>query len=140
MDGKAVLDSSVVVALFFREDASERAEEVVMRFPERYTVSQIYSEVANAAWKRVRIYGEDAALVRRALEKAIDFVDGVCEVVDAKKVLSAAFDLAISCGVTVYDALFLALAVELEAKLITLDRELCKTLKGTKYEKRVELV
>ncbi len=43
------LDSSVVLAVFFREEVSDRAEKVVEKHQKRYTVSQVYPEVANAA-------------------------------------------------------------------------------------------
>ena len=140
MHGKIVLDSSAVVALFFREEASDRAEEVVGKYSERYTVSQVYSEVANAAWKRVRFYGEDEELVRQALDSAIEFVDGVCEVVDARELLDRAFDLSLELGITVYDALFVALAAKLNTKLVTTDAKLVEKLRGTKLESLIELI
>ncbi len=140
MSGKIVLDSSVVVALFFKEEASGKAEEIVGKHSERYTVSQVYPEVANAAWKRVKFYGEDAELVRQALDSAIEFIDGVCEVVDARELLDRAFDLSLEYGVTVYDALFVALAAKLSAKLVTLDRKLYEKLEGTKLKGLVHLV
>lgn len=42
---KAVLDSSAIAALFFREDLSDKMEEAVKNCSECYTLSQAYSEV-----------------------------------------------------------------------------------------------
>ncbi|RLI89194.1 MAG: PIN domain-containing protein [Archaeoglobales archaeon] len=140
MKGKVVLDSSAIVALFFQEDVSERVEEVVEKYSEYYTVSQAYSEVANAAWKRVRIYGEDEGLSKQALEKAVEFMDRVCRVEDSKILLNSAFEIALKNGITVYDALFIALAMKLNEKLVTTDRKLYDRIKKTELVKFVKCV
>lgn len=46
-DNAAVLDSSAIVALFFREESSDRVEEVLKSYSEYYTTSQAFSDVAS---------------------------------------------------------------------------------------------
>lgn len=138
MKGKVVLDSSTIVALFFKEELSDKVEEIVEKHSDYYTVSQAYSEVANAAWKKVRIYGEDKELSKQALENAIDFIEKVCKVEDNRSILNKAFEMAVKYGLTVYDALFIVLAMKLNEKLLTTDRKLYDRVRGTDLEKFVE--
>ena len=133
MVGKIVLDSSAIVALFFKEDVSDEVEKEVNRFNEYYTVDQAFSEVANAAWKKVYIYGEDENISKQALKKAMEFMSKICKVVDSSSLIDPAFDIALKTGITVYDALFVALASKLNEKLITTDEKLWKKLQNSKY-------
>jgi predicted nucleic acid-binding protein len=140
MKGKVVLDSSVIVALFFKEDLSDKVEEVVENYTEFYTVSQAFSEVANAAWKEVRIYGEDENLSKLALKKAVEFMTNVCCVVDSKALLDQAFEIALKYDLTVYDALFVVLAMNLNEKLVTTDKQLWEKLKETELFHLIECI
>ncbi|NTV27571.1 MAG: type II toxin-antitoxin system VapC family toxin, partial [Methanothrix sp.] len=54
---KAILDTGVIVAIYFEEDASERAVEVASEHSP-ITVDLAVAEVGNAAWKRVALFGE----------------------------------------------------------------------------------
>lgn len=140
MSGKVVLDSGVIAALFFKEEVSDRVQEIVDGYSEYHTLSIAYPEVASVAWKKVKIYGEDEEVSKQALESAAEFIDSICEVADGKSILARAFELAVEHDITVYDALFIALAIQLKARLITTDRELYKKLKGTELEGFVECI
>ncbi len=137
MGDRVVLDSSAIVALFFKEDVSDKVEEEVDRFSEYYTVDQAFSEVANAAWKKVYVYGEDKDLSKQALRKAVEFVSKICKVVDSLSLIDSAFDIALDVSITVYDALFVALASKLNEKLITTDDKLWKKLQDSRYSNLV---
>jgi len=52
MRDSVILDSSVIAAIFFKEEASERVEEALRDY-KLITVSIAIEEVANVAWKRV---------------------------------------------------------------------------------------
>jgi len=138
MKDKVVLDSSIIVALFFKEELSDEVEKIVEEYSEYYTVDISYSEVANAAWKKVRIYGEDEELSKRALDVAVDFIEKVCRVEDSRVLLNQAFELAVKHNLTVYDALFIVLAMKLNEKLLTTDRKLYSKVEGTDLGKFVE--
>ena len=140
MSDKVVLDSSAIAALFFKEESSDKVEGVVRGCSEYHTVDQAYSEVASVAWKRVKIYGEDEEIVRQALESAIEFIDKVCKVVDGRSILNQAFELAVEQGITVYDALFVALAVKLGKKLLTTDVKLYKRIRDTSLGEFVKCI
>ena len=138
MKDKVVLDSSIIVALFFKEELSDEVEKIVEEYSEYYTVDISYSEVANAAWRKVRIYGEDEELSKRALDVAVDFIEKVCRVEDSRALLNQAFELAVKHNLTVYDALFIVLAMKLNEKLLTTDRKLYSKVEGTNLGKFVE--
>ena len=53
MRDRAVLDTGVIVAIYFDEDASERAVEVASKHSP-ITLDLAVAEVGNAAWKRER--------------------------------------------------------------------------------------
>lgn len=139
-DDKLILDSSAIAALFFKEEHSQKVEEIVERSSQIYTVSQAYSEVANAAWKRVIIYGEDKELVREAVGRATDFITNVCKVEQMENILTPAFELALENEITVYDALFIKLAIDLDGVVVTTDRKLSNKVNESGLGKFVDCI
>ena len=57
MRGRAVLDSGVIFALYFEEDASLRAVNAAKEY-NPITLDLAVAEVGNAAWKRVASFEE----------------------------------------------------------------------------------
>ena len=58
MPGRAVVDSSIIAAMFFKEEASPK----VLSFSADYdiiTLDLAIAEFGNVAWKQVILYGED---------------------------------------------------------------------------------
>ncbi len=115
-------------------------EEIVERSSQTYTVSQAYSEVANAAWKRVLLYSEDNELVREAVGRATDFITKVCKVEQMEDILILAFELALENEITVYDALFIKLAIDLDGVMVTTDRKLSNKANESSIAKFVNCV
>ena len=112
-----VADSSALIKYFTREPGWERVRELLTEGV--ITLDLAIKEVANALWKMV-VRGEmgyDTALtiIRTLLEGAIP-------VVDERDYLARALELAAKHKVTVYDALFIALALEKSAELVTSDK------------------
>ena len=100
--------------------ASSRREEVQFLVPDLFWV-----ELANALWKAVRrneISSNNAA-------SAISFVrDLDIATVPSIDIVPQALDLAISHGRTVYDSLYVALAMQSKSDLITADERLANAL------------
>ena len=81
-------------------------------------------EVANTIWKNQTLFAkiQDGILFLQTLfelvsARAIQFV------ILEEKTLSKAYELAVQAKITFYDAVFIALAIELGIELKTLDKE-----------------
>ena len=136
MPDKVVLDSSVIAAIFFKEQASERAERVAENH-ELVTVDIAVAEVANVAWKRVAYFGESREVTLKALKRCTNFIINVCDIITSQELLESGFEIALANEITLYDALFVAASERERISLLTLDKKFYKKIQ----EKRnVELV
>lgn len=123
MHDNVVLDSSIIAAIFFPEKISGKALTIAERH-DCTTVDLAYTEVANVAWKRSSHNGQDAATVKNMLGECTAFIRETCQVLPAQDLIPAAYDLACRYRITVYDALFLAAAVQCASPLVTADKKL----------------
>jgi predicted nucleic acid-binding protein len=133
-----VIDASVLVKAFIPENGSGEAgsllawaesAEVVLIAPEL-----IYPETANILWKKVRrneLTPEEA----REIAEALLAVPIRAEAAGSTFLL--ALDIALACGVTAYDAQYVALAEIHDCQLITADHKLVSTLEGTGLAHRI---
>ena len=130
MRDSVVLDSSVLVAVFFPEKRTERVMEMLeeKRF---ITVDLAIAEVTNVAWKRCMFFHEKEEITKEALNNCITFITDVCDVLQMRDLISDAFSDAAKYSITVYDALFLAAAQKRTIPLLTMDAKLYHTLKST---------
>jgi predicted nucleic acid-binding protein len=125
-----VIDASVGVKWFVPEVHAAEAR-AWRNGPDELHVPAFFDlEIANILWKKVRraeisradadpILGQLPALpVTRHSEPAL---------------LTSAFDLADRCQRTVYDCLYLALAVQLGGRMVTADLRLYNCLTGTPW-------
>jgi len=123
-----VLDSSVAFKWFARhEDDAEDAVDLLLEHRAGATTlvapALLSIEIANA----LSCSGVGAAGVRRAMQALAD-ADLLIAPLDAS-LIGAAADIAEADGLTIYDALFVALAARLEATLVTADRRQAATEK-----------
>lgn len=112
-----VIDSSSLVKFFSKEDGWEAVRELILEGVVSLDLS--VKEVANALWRKV-LKGDmeihDAVRILGDLYQA-----EVIKMDDQRRYLSKAFEIAAKNRITVYDALFIALAEELNTRLITSD-------------------
>jgi len=123
MPERVALDSSILAAMFFKEDASQRALDAVTE-PDLITLDLALAEVGNVAWKQVMLCDADRDLTLKALQKCQLFISEACEVVRAEELLVEAYEISIACKAAFYDSLFLALAEREKVPLLTLDRKM----------------
>ena len=125
-----VIDASTLAKYLLREERWTQVSIYVRERRPLYTVDHVVKEVANAVWKHAylrRLISSDAAFkLLEGLARLIETRVIVVEQEDAY--LRRALELALSTGVTVYDALYLAQA-EKYGELLTSDKRQAEAAK-----------
>jgi len=122
-----VVDASALAAFILQEPGWESLASYLKHC---CSVDHVVKEVANAVWRAVRrglISAEDG---RRKVELMLRLINGNVVLFSELELLSRALEISLSRGVTVYDALYIALAEKM-GPLLSLDsrqREAAKQL------------
>jgi predicted nucleic acid-binding protein len=127
MPDRVVLDTGVIFAIYFKEEASSRAKRAAVE-NDPITVDLAFAETGNAAWKRVTLFGEDRDANRDSLQKCIDYINS-CTLLRSSDLVDLAFEISVEDKTTFYDSLFLAAAEKEQVPLLTLDKKLCEKVK-----------
>ena len=128
MKPRLVFDASAVAKWFLREEESEEAKKLrglyLKEELEIFVPRQIFLELANALRYTRGLSPNDV----------IDAIEALMalrlNVVEDEDVLKEAIKTAFERDITVYDALYIALARKLDSKLITYDKELLSNFKN----------
>ena len=134
-DNKLVIDASVAIKWYVPELGSQEAAAVLDREEFLIAPDLLAAEFGNVLWKKVR-KGELAQAEATEII-AVFTSSGSIALRPVSVYLSAAFDLAIRWNLTVYDALYLAVAIEESCPLVTADETLGRGLRGTALENSV---
>jgi predicted nucleic acid-binding protein len=119
-----VVDASVLAAFIRKEPGWERLAEVVKMC---VTVDLAVKEVLNTIWRDYyvrRTISLDTAIRLQQVPSSMIGINILVEPED--KYISRAFEIALKTGTTVYDALYMALALEKNMPLVTLDEKQAK--------------
>jgi predicted nucleic acid-binding protein len=116
-----VVDASVAVKWFLPEVSSANARLLLALDYQLLAPDLLWAELGSVFWKRQR-RGELEP--RTAMRLLRDFSRLPIEFHAAERLTEAALDLAVRQGVTLYDGLYLALAVGNECRVVTADRRL----------------
>jgi len=127
-----VVDASVAAKWFLPENGEALVDQAAAlldiydRKQVQFVVPDLfYVEIASAIWKAVRVgrvsraFGDQALVLLTQREFAT---------VPSLKLLDKAFQIAADHGRTVYDCLYVALAVQTNSQLITADERLANSL------------
>lgn len=123
-----VVDSSVFSSIIVKDEFHEQARDFISARPRRelVTVDLAYAETANTLWKHTfvlkRIPVEKYKELKRLVVPLID--NSVLRVYHSKDIMTYALDVASQYGVTVYDALYIALALRIGSKVASFDEKL----------------
>ena len=124
-----VVDASVAAKWVLPEPGSHQARRLLRRYQEEeidlVAPHLLLVEVGNVLWKRVRrqeLTAADARICYRRL------LDDSPVLLDDPNTHTAALELALAHGRTVYDSLYVALALERRCGLITADERLYAAL------------
>lgn len=120
-----VVDASLVVKWFVPEVNWVAARKWLDASHDYLAPDLMFPEIGNALWKKVR-KGE---LSPEQAQSLVNDLPGVgVEAVSMRALVSDAHAMAIRTGVTVYDAMYLTLAVRLETQVITGDDRFARKL------------
>ncbi len=130
-----VVDASVVIKWHVSEIHSDAAL-LLLRDdgPTLHVPDLLFAEVGNILWKKFR-----------RSELMAEQARGICRVVavaplivhPARPLVEAALEIAIGSGRTVYDSLYIALAVHMDCQFVTADEKLYNALKNGPLGRRI---
>lgn len=123
-----VVDASVVAAALFQEVHAEAARSLLVSNRPLLAPDLMVAEVAKVIWKRSRRGEIDAA---EAQELLADVLRLPLRLTASTELVETALELAVRTGRTVYDCMYLALALRNKAVLVTGDRRLANALVGS---------
>jgi predicted nucleic acid-binding protein len=136
-----VIDTSVVVKWYIPEAFSAEARRYMARGVDRHAPDYLPAEAASVVLKRVRtknpalrLTHDEGLLVLAALGTA------PVQLHAAVPLIQPAFALAAEVGASLYDGLFLALAVQLGGQVVTADEKLLKKVQAGPHAAHVRWV
>ena len=132
-----VVDASLVAAAFFQEPHAASAREVLASDRPLYAPDLISAEFGNVIWKR---YGRREITEEEAAQLMADFLRLPLQITPTGELADVALQLAMRTGRTVYDCLYLALAVRTNSVLVTADKRLVNALAGSPLAKHVTAI
>ena len=119
-----VVDASVLAAFTRKEPGWERLAGVVKMC---ITVDLAVKEVLNTIWRDYYVRRTISLDTAMRLQQVLSSMTGINILVEPEdKYVSRAFEIALKTGTTVYDALYIALALEKNTPLVTLDEKQAK--------------
>jgi predicted nucleic acid-binding protein len=114
-----VIDASVALKWFVPEPDSGMADDLVRADAELIAPGIIWIELANAVWKNVRLGNVDSGIWDDVAAK----LPGLMTIHSAEgQLLQAALKLAVAHEHPIYDCLYLALAIQSDARVVTVDK------------------
>jgi len=123
-----VVDASVVAAAFFQEPHAGAARLILSSKGPLCAPDLIVPDVANVIWKR---HGRGEIDDSEARQLLTDILKLPLRLTPSSDLAEAALALALESGRTVYDCMYLALAVTLETAVVSADKRLFNALAKT---------
>lgn len=130
-----VLDASIVAKWVFLESGSDKAERLFLRQDLFYVPDLFYVEMDAVISKKFRkreLNYEEAFLKREQIKQL------AIHTVEHEEVSELAFEISITLPITIYDAMYLALAIKSDSILWTADDRLVRGMENTIFSNYVE--
>ena len=122
-----VVDASVVVKWFVPEIHSEAARRL-LSLPHEYVAPDLlFAETANTIWKKIR---RNELTAEEGQSLVADIGQIAVQALSCRALAEDAYALATATGRTVYDCMYVALAVRLNTRSITADDRLEAALRN----------
>jgi predicted nucleic acid-binding protein len=131
---KCVVDTSVCIKNFISDPLTPKVNQLFDHLDnpdtEIFVPDLFYIECANVFWKYVRAGMYTAAEVRVDLATLKSFP---LRVVSTADLMEDAVSIAVTHGISAYDASYVALSQQVNTILLTLDQRLVRTLANSSY-------
>lgn len=137
MINKVVVDASVAIKWFIPEDDSEFAIALAASKSHLLAPDFLLIECANTTWKKVQrqqVNYHQALVIIQALNKLPLTFSG------AYNLLDAAYELAVEIKQSVYDCLYLALAIANDSYVVTADKRFYNAVSKSSFRNYVQLL
>ncbi len=131
---EVVCDASVAVKCLFDEEGSPAALELVRRRP-LIAPDFILLELASVAAKKVKRSEVPADFAALSLSRAADLFDSLTPAIALRE---RAFELGLLPGVSLYDALYLALAERTGLSVVTADMRFVRSAAAAGFSNSIE--
>ncbi len=132
-----VVDASAVAAAFFQEPHAKAAESLLASGKKLHAPDLLAAELANVIWKR---FGRNEIDAEEASQLLADFQSLPFVWTSSQDLIDTALELAIATGRTVYDCIYVALAVKTGCAMVTADKRLVNALANTPLGRHVTLL
>jgi predicted nucleic acid-binding protein len=134
-----VIDASVVIKTYVPEILSDKAVEVMSRVADGELVllapDLLYPETGNILWKKRRLH----ELTLAEVDEIVNAISALPIKIEASRpVMPLAVTIAMHSGITVYDAMYVAIARIYETRMITADKKLVDALLKTEFSGYVQ--
>ncbi len=129
-----VVDASAICAAFFQEEHAVAAQRLLASDCNLHAPELIIAEVANVIWKRVT---RDEIDADEATALLADFRQLPLQLTPSDALIEAALAIALETGRTIYDSLYLALAIDRGCRFVTVDKRFINALTDTPLSKHV---
>lgn len=136
---KLVIDASVLIKFYVPEILSDRAQEVMSWVADGELMllapDLLYPETGNILWKKQRLH----ELTPDEVEEIVDAITSLpIKIEYSRQIMPLSVSIALHSGITVYDAMYVAVAGIYETKMITADRRLVGALGKTEFKNNVQ--
>jgi predicted nucleic acid-binding protein len=133
-----VIDASVVIKFYVPEILSGNAAELLSRAAEGelllFAPDLVYPETGNILWKKQR----RRELTPEEVDEIVDAIRLLPMIIESSKpIMPLAVSIALHSGITVYDAMYVAVARIYETQMITADKKLTDVLAKTEFKNDV---
>lgn len=131
---RPVVDASVAIKWFIEESWTDAAERLLRSGRHLLVPDLIFPEVGNIVWKNVRredLTENEAVDIMRSLGHLSLLV------YPSQPLIASAVEIACRTNRTVYDSLYLALALQESTMMVTADERFFNALQATHYANQV---
>jgi predicted nucleic acid-binding protein len=132
-----VVDASVAIKWFLSEIHSDEALLILQSKWELWAPDYIWVEFGSTLRKKIRL---KEVTVQEAEVILKDFMRFPIQTKGTKLLLNSAWALAQDSGATIYDCLYLALAISRECLLVTADNKFYQSIKNSKETTNARIV